>query len=402
MTYIYAGAFEGCTSLTEIELPSTLKAVYADAFKDSGLTNVKLNGTKIPTIASNAFGDTVCQIEIPAGSYDSYISQISEQSSTVQEYWASYIDCLYDPEYEETDSSEDSSGSDSSSEDSSSDVDSSTDSSSKEDSSSADVDSSDSSSSGSIGGSEDSSGDVGGSDEPPVAKDGTYKFDIQGFCGAIFYSEDETVTTLSFADVPSATFNASDATLAIRFGSKTFDLSVLSTVEQYGFYTDCLTPNEISTSHGATGTIKVSLCVGNTTVDSLETCKGLTPSRLTYVLRSENTFAFGIDFMSDTGETYYTTFYLSFEGQYNGHTGTFSPVGVYIPSCRAYLEQYSNCSESILFNGDGSYQLGYAQGDIDGYDRGYEEGSSDTMNMASFFSSLLTICIILAVVKLIL
>ncbi|MGN0527234.1 MAG: leucine-rich repeat domain-containing protein [Acutalibacteraceae bacterium] len=56
LTYIGTSAFEGCSALTEIELPSSLHDIAASAFKNTGLTTV-VTGDGLKNIGSYAFAD---------------------------------------------------------------------------------------------------------------------------------------------------------------------------------------------------------------------------------------------------------------------------------------------------------------------------------------------------------
>ncbi len=66
LTYICAGAFEGCTALASVELPATLQTIAAGAFKNAGLKSVK-TGDGVAQIASEAFSGNKNLVEVTLG-----------------------------------------------------------------------------------------------------------------------------------------------------------------------------------------------------------------------------------------------------------------------------------------------------------------------------------------------
>lgn len=477
---IYASAFNGCTSLTEIELPSVLEGVYANAFANSGVWRVKLKGTTIPTIYQNAFGTNVTEIEIPAGSYDSYIRQISKLSSTEQGFWEPYIDLLYDPEYEEGDSSEDSSSSSSSS--SKEDSSSSSSSSSKEDSSSSSSSSSeDSSSSGSSG-----------SDEP--VNDTVSMFYLRGLQGLSYYcnpnggdsidSEYRDWNTL--IGCPYLTFDSSTLTFTFLWESiglgETYSFNLLEadktvtlTVGHTSFGDRASTDIEENyiVLNGTTGfDLKVLTTInhaGDLTYlyDESYADRGFVPESVKYLYyRSTGSLISTVTLVNSAEEEMTVDFQLKFKSSILPNFSE-PPLYLFFPMASTTLSGVDTTTnsrgvqEDLLVNGDSGYYIGYIRGQEDGYTSGYEAGRDSFrenyvtkdaydrygasqynkgylagientneytftgllgavidvpvktfmglfnfeilgMNMASFFTSLLTICIILAVVKLIL
>lgn len=66
LTYICSAAFEGCSALTSVELPSTLQTIAAGAFKNAGLKSVK-TGDGVAQIASEAFEGNKALADVTLG-----------------------------------------------------------------------------------------------------------------------------------------------------------------------------------------------------------------------------------------------------------------------------------------------------------------------------------------------
>lgn len=88
------GAFQDCSSLTEITLPNNLtsipsytfrnthiaelvvpagvRSIYSQAFNTSYLTKVTMLGTTPPSIVENCFADTYRYYYVPASALDTY------------------------------------------------------------------------------------------------------------------------------------------------------------------------------------------------------------------------------------------------------------------------------------------------------------------------------------------
>lgn len=58
LTDIGTGAFEGCASLTSIEIPEEVTEIKADTFKNSGLTSITFKGSWVESIGEEAFMNT--------------------------------------------------------------------------------------------------------------------------------------------------------------------------------------------------------------------------------------------------------------------------------------------------------------------------------------------------------
>ena len=58
LTDIGAGAFEGCSSLTEIAIPAGVTEIKADTFKNSGLSSISFKGSQVEAIGEEAFMNT--------------------------------------------------------------------------------------------------------------------------------------------------------------------------------------------------------------------------------------------------------------------------------------------------------------------------------------------------------
>ena len=76
MTEIGAGAFNSCTSLTSVNIPSSVTSIGDRAFYScSGLRSVYVYAETPPSISANAFNGCDlknCTFYIPKGTYDAY------------------------------------------------------------------------------------------------------------------------------------------------------------------------------------------------------------------------------------------------------------------------------------------------------------------------------------------
>ena len=57
LKYVYTAAFEGCTSLTAIELPATMETIANGAFRNAGLKSVK-TGDGLAKSSAEAFASS--------------------------------------------------------------------------------------------------------------------------------------------------------------------------------------------------------------------------------------------------------------------------------------------------------------------------------------------------------
>ena len=93
LTYISDYAFDGCSSLTDIEIPSSVTSIeYMTFFNCSSLTNVTFGeNSQLTSIGSNAFRDcsSLASIEIPSGvtsiEYDAFYGCSSLANVTFEE-----------------------------------------------------------------------------------------------------------------------------------------------------------------------------------------------------------------------------------------------------------------------------------------------------------------------------
>ena len=73
---IYSSAFESCSGLTSIALPSGLTEIGVNAFSGcSGLTSIYVYAEKLPKLGTNMFGGCdakKCTVYVPKGTYDDY------------------------------------------------------------------------------------------------------------------------------------------------------------------------------------------------------------------------------------------------------------------------------------------------------------------------------------------
>ena len=71
---IGASAFENCTSITKVQLPTTLTEIGNSAFNGcTGLVNITINDSTPPTLGTTAIPDS-STIYVPAGSEGTYAS----------------------------------------------------------------------------------------------------------------------------------------------------------------------------------------------------------------------------------------------------------------------------------------------------------------------------------------
>ena len=92
-------AFACCSSLTSIDIPSGVTSIGNSAFGSCiGLTSATINATTPPTLGTDVFDDTSCQICVPCESVDTYrtASGWSEYADRIQ----GYPSC-YEPQYRE-------------------------------------------------------------------------------------------------------------------------------------------------------------------------------------------------------------------------------------------------------------------------------------------------------------
>ena len=76
VTMIYSSAFESCSGLTSIALPSGLTEIGVNAFSGcSGLTSIYVYAEKLPNMGSDVFDGCdakKCTVYVPKGTYDDY------------------------------------------------------------------------------------------------------------------------------------------------------------------------------------------------------------------------------------------------------------------------------------------------------------------------------------------
>ena len=76
MTVIGGGAFENCSSLTSVNIPSSVTSIGERAFLDcSGLRSVYVYAETPPSISANAFDGCDSKnytLYVPKGTYDAY------------------------------------------------------------------------------------------------------------------------------------------------------------------------------------------------------------------------------------------------------------------------------------------------------------------------------------------
>ena len=77
-TEIGANAFSGCSNLSGFTIPSGVTSIGDSAFKDcSGFIRINVEPETPPTLGTNAFDGSDCNIYVPIGSYEEYISSWS-------------------------------------------------------------------------------------------------------------------------------------------------------------------------------------------------------------------------------------------------------------------------------------------------------------------------------------
>ena len=74
--YIGYNAFDGCTSLTSVNIPSSVTAIGYQAFKDcNSLKSIYVYAEDVPSLESNVFDgcdSKNCTLYVPNGTYDAY------------------------------------------------------------------------------------------------------------------------------------------------------------------------------------------------------------------------------------------------------------------------------------------------------------------------------------------
>lgn len=107
MTLIREYVFEDCSSLTSVNIPSSVTEIRHEAFKNcNSLKSIYVFAEDVPSIGKGAFGgcdSKNCTVYVPRGTYDAYLVSDFGYFKNIVEFDATSIhNMLVTPEAQET------------------------------------------------------------------------------------------------------------------------------------------------------------------------------------------------------------------------------------------------------------------------------------------------------------